>query len=410
MKPLLVLCVMCCVVISTAYAHTPFDSDAPWFFERVVHIQNGDTTQAGIIWDGTTIVTSSHGILSDVIHVTDVYGNKIQATLLEADVYSDVAVIEAHTGMSAVEPLYAAPGDMIYAVGHPKERPYVVTMGIISSIHHGMPASIIHDAAVSTGSSGGPVFGVNNGGLAGMTVARDELAFAIPYDIIDVVVQSVREEGTYAPGCVGIMLDDHTVRTTHEGVTGIYPGDVILSIDGREPFELQYERSAGEYVTVVLEDRTIQQRLGHMEEWFGVHRCVMYGLDGLDISNVQAYHVQDRLYISGFLHNLGDVYLSPLLIQEISYGTTHITQNQTGYMTFVHDDIVYSDTGVTTFHFEDHIVERGGVASGIGPMETVYFEVVITGIHDKPHTIQIGMSGTDGITTFTAGTVIVPSS
>ena len=397
---------MCCVVVCTAHAHTPPDSDAPWFFERVVHIQNGDTTQAGIIWDGTTIVTSSHGLTSDMIHVTDVYGNSIQATLLAADVYSDVAVIKAHTGIAAVEPLYATPGDIIYAVGHPKERPYVVTMGIISSIHHGMPASIIHDAAVSTGSSGGPVFGVD-GGLAGMTVARDELAFAIPYDIIDVVVQSVREQGTYAPGCIGIVLDGNKVRTTHEGVVGIYPGDVILSIDGKEPFELQYEHSAGEFVTVVLEDRTIQQRLGHMEEWFGVHRCMLHGLDGLDISNVQAYHVQDRLYISGFLHNLGDVYLSPLLIHEISYNNTHITQNQTGYMTLVHDDIIYDSVGTTTFHFDDGTtIGLGGMATSIGPMETVYFEVVLTGIHDKPYTIQIGMSGTNNMTTFVAGTVI----
>ena len=113
------------------------------------------------------------------------------------------------------------------------------------------------------------------GRLVGMNAASDDLAFAVPHWIITSVVESVRETGTYVPGCIGMMLDGNTVRTVRERVAGVlHPGDVVLSVDGREPFNILYDRSPGEIVEIVLEDRSVLVQAGYMGKWFGVHACL----------------------------------------------------------------------------------------------------------------------------------------
>ena len=256
-------------------AHYEPGADTPWFFERTVHIESGGKTSAGIIWNESTIITTQHGLHNQTdITVRDVHGEEMGAVVVHADIYSDVAVIAAFTGMPQVEMSAAGPGDAVYAVGHPSGRPYAVTGGIISSVDRGAPVTIQHDAAVFTGNSGGPLFD-HMGGLVGMNSASDDLAFAIPHRILSTVVESVRTTGTYTPGCLGVMLDGDTVRTVRERVAGVFSvGDVIVSVDGKEPYHLLYDRQPGDVVNVVMEDRTVLVQLGGMGEWFGVHTCL----------------------------------------------------------------------------------------------------------------------------------------
>ena len=255
-------------------AHTDPNADIPWFFERTVLVQSGGRTLAGIIWDETIIVTTHHGLYNQTeAVVTDVRGNDIPATILYADTYSDVAVLAAYTGMEPLEMSTAGPGDTVYAVGHPAGRPYAITGGIISSVERHAPITIQHDAATSTGSSGGPLFD-NLGRLVGMNTAVDDLSFAVPHEIMSAVIESVRSTGTYSPGCLGVKLDGDTVRTVRDRLAGVIrPGDVIMSVDGGHPTDMLYERLPGEVVEVVLEDRSELVRLGMMGKWFGIHVC-----------------------------------------------------------------------------------------------------------------------------------------
>ena len=258
-----------------ADAHSDPEAGIPWFFERTVLIESGGRTFAGIVWDGTTIITAQHGVYNQTeVTVTDVWGAALPAAILYADQYSDVAVISARTGMASLEMSAAGPGDPIYAVGHPSGRPYAVTGGIISSVERGPPVTIQHDAATATGNSGGPLFD-HSGRLVGMNAASDGLSFAVPHHIISHVVESVRETGEYAPGCVGVKLDGDTVRAVRDEVAGVlHPGDVVVSVDGGEPYDLVYDRRPGDVVAVVLEDRSVLVQLGRMGEWFGIHRCL----------------------------------------------------------------------------------------------------------------------------------------
>lgn len=409
-----------CLVFAAAYSadahYTHAEESVPWFFAQTVHIQSGGNIQAGIIWDANTIVTSSHGIVNNTIYITDVYGNHIPGTLLIADPYSDVAVILAYTGGEPVRgQLDAIPGQWVYAVGHPKDRPYAVTFGIISSIHRSLPVSIQHDAVVSTGNSGGPLFTLDSR-LVGMTVASDDLAFAVPYEILDAVVQSMHETGTYAPGCIGIVLDDNTIRTVRDEVAGIlHPGDVIMSIDGKPPSELQYDRSAGEYVVVVLENRTVQVQLGYMGEWFGIHRCMdsPTSLDRLTVQNLMAYTDGDRVVVAGDIHNIGSTELTSLTLDRLAIHDLVITQDDTtGDMALYHNGTDYeissAAAGTTTFHFgETFDIDLTGltvhdtIQHGLYPMTSNPFRVVITSDVYMPSgsTMHVIISGTDGNTT-----------
>ena len=100
----------------------------------------------------------------------------------------------------------AGPGDGVYAVGHPEGRLYAVTGGIISSVSRSPPITVQHDAATAACSSGGPLFDYT-GRLVGMNAASDDLSFAVPHRIVSAVVDSVRQTGTYSPGCLGVKLD-----------------------------------------------------------------------------------------------------------------------------------------------------------------------------------------------------------
>ena len=168
----------------------------------------------------------------------------------------------------------AGPGDTVCAVEYPGGRPYAITGGIISSVEWGVPVTIQHDAAVYTGNSGGPLFD-HTGRLVGMNSAVDDLSFAIPHRIISHVVKDVRETGTYAPGCIGVRLDGHTIQAVRERIAPVlHVGDVVVSVDGGRPYDMIYDRSPGDVADVVLEDRSVLVPLGQMGMLFGTHRCM----------------------------------------------------------------------------------------------------------------------------------------
>ena len=266
----LVMCGILVCVSGMAWAH-----ESVGLFERTVLVESGGRVFAGIIWDPYTIITVSHGVYNRTdITVTDVNGRTLPAILAYADPYSDVAVISSHTGMDVVEMSDAGPGDTVYAVGHPKGRPYAVTGGIISSVWRDAPVTIQHDAYTATGSSGGPLLD-GTGRLVGMNAASDGLSFAIPYHIISNAVDMVRETGSYSPGCIGVKLDGYSITAVRDRVAGVlYPGDIIMSVDGGHPRDMLYDRKPGDIIEIVLEDRSVLVQLGRMGIWFGIHVCM----------------------------------------------------------------------------------------------------------------------------------------
>jgi hypothetical protein len=110
----------------------------------------------------------------------------VKATMVGGDTTSDLALIRIDADTSRYPTLPIArepvkPGDRVLALGHPQETVWSFTQGVVGAIQQG---AIQHDAAISHGSSGGPLLNAR-GEVVGINVAKvvseaSGLAFARP--------------------------------------------------------------------------------------------------------------------------------------------------------------------------------------------------------------------------------------
>ena len=162
-------------------------------------------------------------------------------------------------------------GEWVLAIGNPFDLTSTVTAGIISG--KGRSINIIRersnlaiesfiqtDAAVNPGNSGGALVNLRgelvgiNTAIASPTGSYSGYSFAVPVNLVQKVVQDLREFGKVQRGLLGVSVADvdaamakelgldHIegvyVREVSEGSaaegSGIKKGDIILSINGRE--------------------------------------------------------------------------------------------------------------------------------------------------------------------------------
>jgi S1-C subfamily serine protease len=167
------------------------------------------------------IVTNNHVIEdADEISVTFTSGNSSTATLVGADPYSDIAVIQVSA--EAVSPVVLGNssallvGEAVVAIGNPFGLSGTVTAGIVSQVGRALSAPggyrivdvIQLDAAINPGNSGGPlvnmwgeVVGMNTAIVSGAT----GVGFAIPSDTIRRELSALLAAGHYSHPWIGIQ-------------------------------------------------------------------------------------------------------------------------------------------------------------------------------------------------------------
>lgn len=224
-----------------------------------------------IISEDGFIITNNHVIdKSDSISVTLSNNQVAEAKLVGRDSKTDIALIKIDTPVKLKPVTFGNSdkirvGDWILAIGNPFGLGGSVTAGIVSAksrdIESGPYDSFIQtDASINQGSSGGPMFnldgeaiGVNtaifstNGGSMG-------IGFAIPVNLIDFVINQLKEFGEVRRGWIGIKMQPNSSDMANSlgfennnGViisevpenssaakAGIKAGDIILSFDGHE--------------------------------------------------------------------------------------------------------------------------------------------------------------------------------
>jgi serine protease Do len=222
-----------------------------------------------IISSDGIVVTNNHVVgESEKIEITLKDGSHFPARLLGKDDKTDLAVLK----ISADRPLPAVGwgdsdkmrvGDWVVAVGNPFGLAGTVTAGIVSSRGRDLGSGpyddfIQIDAPLNSGNSGGPLFnsggqvvGVNtaiftpNGGSIG-------IGFAIPSNVAEKIVSTLREKGSVQRGWLGVAIQPVTpevadslglkkpegalVATVTEGSpaakAGVRQGDVVLGFNG----------------------------------------------------------------------------------------------------------------------------------------------------------------------------------
>ena len=215
---------------------------------------------SGVVIDGDgDILTNNHvveGANELAIALAD--GTLRRARLVGVDPDTDLALVKIDGGglnpiaLGDVKSL--AVGDVVLAVGNPLGVGQTVTQGIVSALgRKGIGINPIEnfiqtDAAINPGNSGGALIDTS-GRLVGINSAilsrgggSEGIGFAIPVDLAQKVVASLKKQGRVARGWLGIS----TGPTSRPGAIvmavqpggpadrgGLAPGDIIVRIGDR---------------------------------------------------------------------------------------------------------------------------------------------------------------------------------
>jgi 2-alkenal reductase len=254
----------------------------------VVNIQVGDQDGlgSGFVWDKAGhIVTNAHVVEgANEISVTFSDGSTVEAELVGADRYSDLAVIKVEVLADRLRPVELANssqvkvGQLAIAIGNPFGLQGTMTQGIISGLsrslsvnlenpvnqpggRYSIPDIIQTDASINPGNSGGvlvdyegKVIGVTSA-IASSTQVNSGVGFVIPAAIVERVVLPLIETGRVQHAWMGItgttltpdlalaanLLEDQQGALVLSVATGgpaekagVKGGDKEVTIDGRQ--------------------------------------------------------------------------------------------------------------------------------------------------------------------------------
>ena len=232
---------------------------------------------SGFLFDSDgNIITNAHVVDgAEQVEVTFSDGSILPAEIIGLDLHSDLAVVKVDQIPDDIEPLSLgemkdlAVGQSVVAIGNPFGLEGTLTLGIISALGRTIPAltpfsipqSIQTDAAINPGNSGGPLLNLDGEVIGvnaqietdGTTRSNSGVGFAIPVSIIERVIPSLIQEGSFEWSWMGVQGGDVTpVLAKAIGFDGMR-GAYIVGVAPGGPAEKAGMRGATQ--EVVLDGR-----------------------------------------------------------------------------------------------------------------------------------------------------------
>src|ERR1700722_19689667 len=201
------------------------DSETPGMRPHHPHLSMAQGSGFFISADGY-IVTNNHVVdhATDVT-VTTTDGKTIAAKVIGTDPKTDLALLKVKEGDNYPFVNFASQsprvGDWVIAVGNPFGLGGTVTAGIVSArgrdIGSGPYDDFLQiDAPVNRGNSGGPTFN-SEGEVVGVNTAIFSpsggsvgIGFAIASDVVQDVVQQLKDNGSVTRGWIGVQIQNVT--------------------------------------------------------------------------------------------------------------------------------------------------------------------------------------------------------
>ncbi|KQT71347.1 serine peptidase [Methylobacterium sp. Leaf465] len=230
--------------------------------------QRGAMGSGFIISADGYVVTNNHVVdKAKSVQVTLDDNRTLDAKVIGKDPKTDLALLKITEGgtFPYVSLSKSAPrvGDWVVAIGNPFGLGGTVTAGIVSARGRDIGAGpyddfLQIDAPINKGNSGGPTFNVGgevvgvNTAIASPSGGSVGLAFAIPAETVQAVVDQLRADGKVARGYLGVQVQpvtkdiadglgldkakgalvDHAEAGTPAAKAGLKSGDVIESVNG----------------------------------------------------------------------------------------------------------------------------------------------------------------------------------
>lgn len=294
---------------------------------------------SGVIVDADNgyVVTNNHVIQkSDKITVNLHDGRSFEAKLIGTDPDSDIAIIqipaEGLTALPRTNSDKLRVGDFVVAIGNPFGLGQTVTSGIVSALGRsglgieGYEDFIQTDASINPGNSGGALVNLH-GELVGINTAilsrgggNIGIGFAIPFNMVQQIMQQLIEHGEIRRGVLGVNVQDLSPELAsafgidaHRGAVvtqttsgsaaekaGLRSGDIIVSVDGRKMENASAIRNAigliriGQRVKLGIirdgKEKTISAVIGEPETASMEAKELHRHLAGASLGNIEEDH------------------------------------------------------------------------------------------------------------------------
>jgi serine protease Do len=241
------------------------------------HPRRATSLGSGFIIDPSGLVVTNNHVISDADEITVILHDdtSLKAEIVGKDTKADIALLRVKSDKPLPSVKFGDSdnmrvGDWVLAIGNPFGLGGSVTAGILSARSRDINAGpyddfLQTDASINRGNSGGPMFNMD-GDVVGINTAIYSpsggsigIGFAIPSALAKPIVAQLKDFGRTRRGWLGVRIQGVTdeiaeslgldkprgaliASVSDKGpaqVSGIQPGDVVLTFDGKEVTDMR---------------------------------------------------------------------------------------------------------------------------------------------------------------------------